>query len=187
MAPAAAITEKNRAKRAKKTAEVFTPDDLACEMLAKLPKEVWRKGKTFCDPAVGNGQFLIWALIKKISAGHDPLEALGTLYGADIFNENVNECRLRLLKIAWMCGEKITEEHVRVVLKNLFWCQLEVYPRGSLDYDFEFNHEITKESVKQYMDWIKKGILEKKNARGDDHVRVPSKEEFLAKLKKWFK
>src|ERR1035437_9850576 len=88
-----------RKLRQKETAEVFTPNDLVCEMLAKLPKEVWHKGRTFCDPAIGNGNFAIWILILKIRKGHDPLEALQTIYGCDIMRDNIRECRMRLLKV----------------------------------------------------------------------------------------
>ena len=48
-----------RKARQKQTAEIFTPDYLVNEMLDQLPKTVWEENKTFCDPACGNGQFLI--------------------------------------------------------------------------------------------------------------------------------
>ena len=82
-----------RQQRAKRTAEVFTPNSLVNDMLNKLPEEVWEENKTFCDPAVGNGQFLVWILLRKIAKGHKPAEALKTVYGADIMRDNIQECR----------------------------------------------------------------------------------------------
>ena len=91
-----------RSERAKKSAEVFTTDGLVGAMLSKLPKEVWEEGKTFVDPAgCGNGQFLMWVLIRKIAASHDPVEALKTLYGVDIVQENINETTNRFCCRNW--------------------------------------------------------------------------------------
>ena len=174
-----------RAKRAKKTAEVFTPDELVCEMLSKLPKETWEEGKTYLDPAVGNGQFLIWVLIRKISLGHNPTEALKTLYGADIYQDNVNECKLRLLKVMQVAGINVTIEHVRIVSKNIFWCRPDVYSKGSLDYDFEFDHEIKPDRLAKAAEWAI-GVLNKKAPDGRLHVEVPPRQAWIDFLKKWF-
>ncbi len=85
------ITKKNenkREKRRKQTAEVFTPNKLVNEMLDKLSdcsnNSVWKEGKTFCDPACGNGNFLVWVLLIKISKGHNPTEAIKAIHGLDI-------------------------------------------------------------------------------------------------------
>lgn len=161
------VQEKIREGRKKYTSEDFTPDKLVCQMLSKLPKENWKENKTFVDPAVGNGQLLIWALIYKIHLGHNPTDALKTLYGADIFNENVNECRLRLLKIVKK-HQKIKEEHVEIVLKNIHWLRTDLHPNGALDYNFEFDHEIKKERVEKFMENIKKGIIKSEN------IKIPS-------------
>lgn len=178
------VIEAARAKRVKSTGEVFTPDTLVCEMLSKLPQETWEAGKTYCDPAVGNGQFLIWVLIRKISLGHNPTEALNTLYGVDIVGTNISETRLRLLKVLKTCGVEITEEHAKIVMKNIFWARPDVYPNGSLDYHFNFDHELKSDRIEKF--WRQsKIILEAKE--GDKYfIRIPSKQTIMENLKKHF-
>ena len=143
-----------RKLRQKQTAEVFTPPKLVNQMLNKLPREVWKKGKTFCDPACGNGNFLIWVLLRKLSRGHKPLEALQCVYGADIMVDNIRECRMRLLKVITLMGEEITEEHIKAVMKNIVWINQHKYPGGSLEYDFEFNNSVNNKDVERWMEWI---------------------------------
>jgi len=151
---------KTREERAKQTAEVFTPNKLVCEMLAKLPKSVWKKGKTFCDPAVGNGQFLIWILLRKIQRGHKPLEALQCLYGADIMQDNIRECRLRLLKIISLF-ENVEELHIETVFQNIVWINQKTHPAGSLEYDFSFKRKAKRENVERWMEYIhENGVLD---------------------------
>lgn len=90
--------EHKRKLRRKSTAEDFTPHELVCEMLDKLPKEVWDDpAKTFIDNSAGNGNFLIEILNRKLKLGHDPLQALSTIYGIELQIDNVDEMKQRLL------------------------------------------------------------------------------------------
>jgi len=92
--------EKIRKDRKKQTAEDFTPKELVSEMLDKLPQEVFSDpSKTFCDPAAGNGNFLIQVLQRKLDQGHDPLQALSTIYGVELMPDNVLEMKERLLSL----------------------------------------------------------------------------------------
>jgi len=84
----------------KKFGEVLTPGPLVCEILDKLPRKVWKKRKTFLDNSCGNGNFLVEVLRYKIAHGHKPRKCLSTIYGVDIAEDNVQECRKRLLEIA---------------------------------------------------------------------------------------
>lgn len=152
--------QERRDKRAKQTAEVFTPPKLVKQMLDKLPKEVWKKGKTFCDPACGNGNFLISVLWRKLERGHNPLEALKTVFGVDIMEDNVRECRLRLLKII-DAYEEITEDHVRAVLSNIKKINISKYPGGTLDYDFDLTASgLNSKDVDRWMKWVENGKME---------------------------
>ena len=156
-------------KRIKQNAEVFTPNSLVNDMLNKLPKEVWYKNKTFCDPACGNGNFLVWILLRKIAKGHEPIEALKTVYGADIMRDNIQECRLRLLKVISLY-ETITEEHIEAIFRNIIWINMHRYPGGSLDYDFSFKNRPKRENVESWM----KNIHEKQKL---NEVELPVDEE----------
>ena len=160
--------EKNEA-RAKQHGEVFTPDPLVNEMLDKLPKEVWKEGKTFCDPACGDGQFLIWILLKKLSKGHDPLEALKTIYGVDIMRDSIRKCRLRLLKVISIFAG-ITEEHIAAVFQRIVWVNRKNHPSGSLEYEFEFENKVNWNDVDKWMkDIYRDHVL--------DDVELPVAEE----------
>jgi type I restriction-modification system DNA methylase subunit len=108
-----------RDKRRKQTAEVFTPSWLVAQMLDKLPMEVWTENKTFCDPACGNGNFLVAILERKLAKGHPPLEALRTIYGVDIMADNVAECRQRLLDIVARV-EKFSVGISTIIIRNKF-------------------------------------------------------------------
>ncbi len=170
------LTEKNhqnRQERNKKTAEVFTPDSLVNKMLNKLPKEVWKKDKTFCDPACGNGQFLIHVLYRKIQKfnkkyplSHNlALSILQSIYGVDIMQDNITETRLRLLKMIDLHGCSITEELIEAVFKNIVWLNPHYYPEGSLDsnWDWNFNKSPKKESVQTWLKKINEGKLHEVN------------------------
>jgi len=166
------IHGERREDRLKQTAEVFTPNALVNKMLAKLPREVWKKGKTFCDPACGNGNFLVWVLIRKIKRNHKPLEALRCIYGVDIMRDNIRECRMRLLKIISIF-EPITEDHIKAVFQNIVFLNSKKYPKGSLQYDFSFKNKVNNRNVQEWMDLVKRGTL--------DEVKLPVDEEVFGK------
>lgn len=84
-------------KRVKEKGEVFTPPSLVNEMLDQLPPETWQPNKTFLDPACGNGNMLVEVVRRKIEKGHCPIQAISTTYGIDIMEDNIKECKERLL------------------------------------------------------------------------------------------
>ena len=125
---------KRSSERQTQLGEVFTPTPLVIDILKKLPpgqvNGVWSEDKTFLDPACGNGQFLAVIAIIKTQLGHkDPLS---TIYGVDIMEDNVLECRQRLLAIA---GDNA---HNRKVVEKNIVCA------NSLIYDFEFKEPYWK-------------------------------------------
>lgn len=110
--------------RVKDLGEVFTPTPLVLEILAQLPDTVWGAGKTYIDPTCGNGQFLSAVLIIKMALGHT--DALSTIYGVDLMQDNVDECRQRLIDIA---GD--TPANWKIVKHNIR-CE------DGLTYDYSF-------------------------------------------------
>lgn len=87
-------------ERIKQTGEVFTPTPLVNELLDKLPPEVFMNPtKTFCDPACGDGEFLIEVLKRKLDNGHNLSEASASIYGVDLMPDNIKACKSRLRKI----------------------------------------------------------------------------------------
>jgi type I restriction-modification system DNA methylase subunit len=88
--------------RVKATGEVFTPTPLVQEILEQLPHDTFTDvNKTVLDPSCGDGQFLGEVLIRKMENGSTIEQALSTVYGVDLMEDNVELCRERLL-----CGRE---------------------------------------------------------------------------------
>jgi type I restriction-modification system DNA methylase subunit len=111
--------------RVKATGEVFTPTELVREMLEQIPIEQFTDpAKTFLDNSCGDGQFLGEVLIRKIENGSTFEQALSTIYGVDLMQDNVDLCRERLL-----CGRT---DLAHIVERNIV-CH------DALTYDYSFN------------------------------------------------
>ena len=128
--------ERERA-RVKATGEVFTPTALVQEVLDELPQDIFTSNKTFLDPSCGDGQFLGEVLIRKMENGSTLEQALSTVYGVDLMQDNVELCRERLL-----CGR----EDLRHIVEQNIVCAdgLRYHYRfdGSHPYDDEIKDQI---------------------------------------------
>jgi hypothetical protein len=114
--------ETKRKKRKKITQEDFTPSELIIEMFLGLPEEVWTDpSKTFLDNSAGNGNFLVAVLQRKLDHGHDPLQALSTIYGVELMYDNVEEMHHRMYTI--VKGLLVTQEDkdkaFKIIKENL--------------------------------------------------------------------
>lgn len=111
--------------RVKSTGEVFTPTELVREMLEQIPIDQFTDpNKTFLDNSCGDGQFLGEVLIRKMENGSTFEQALQTIYGVDLMEDNVALCRERLL-----CGR----EDLRHIVERNIVCH------DALTYDYSFN------------------------------------------------
>jgi hypothetical protein len=120
--------------RIKQTAEVFTPTQLAQEMLDKLEEEnptlFSDPTKTFLDNSCGDGQFLSEIVIRKMERSVCTLEqALSTIYGVEFMEDNVIECIKRL------AGPEPTIEIMDILSRNIV-CY------DALKYDYSFGVKI---------------------------------------------
>ena len=111
--------------RVKATGEVFTPTPLVQEVLDQIPLTQFQDpDKTFLDNSCGDGQFLGEVLIRKMENGSTFEQALSTVYGVDMMQDNVDLCRERLL-----CGR----EDLRPIVEKNIVCH------DALTYDYSFN------------------------------------------------
>ena len=111
--------------RIKSTGEVFTPTRTVQRILAKIPIDQFvNPSKTFLDNSCGDGQFLGEVLIRKMENGSTFEQALQTIYGVDLMQDNVDQCRERLL-----CGRT---DLAHIVERNIV-CH------DALTYDYSFN------------------------------------------------
>jgi len=125
-------------QRVKATGEVFTPTELVQEMLDQLPQELFTDpSKTFLDNSCGDGQFLGEVLIRKMENGSTFEQALQTIYGVDLMQDNVEECRRRLL-----CG-RIDLEHI---------VRTNIVCHDALTYDYSFNGTDQNQADLQWAD-----------------------------------
>ena len=100
--------------RIKSTGEVFTPIELVKEVLDQLPRELFSDvKKTYLEPSCGDGQFLGEVLIRKMENGSTFEQALSTIYGVDLMEDNVELCKERLL-----CGR----EDLRYIVEQNIVC-----------------------------------------------------------------
>lgn len=102
---------KKRQERKKSSGEEFTPPVLINEMLDKLDASSFKDPKkTFLDPCCGNGNFLLEILKRKLQSGHMLLQAVYTIYGIELFQDNVDECKLRIMNFIESNMEVFTDE-----------------------------------------------------------------------------
>lgn len=91
--------------------EVFTPAWLVNDMLGLVEAETQRIDSRFLEPACGSGNFLAPVLERKLAAVHSrygrseferrhyALLALMCVYGIELLEDNIVECRARLLSV----------------------------------------------------------------------------------------
>ena len=115
----------NQIKNKKRVAdhgEVFTSSREVNAMLDLVKQETERIDSRFLEPACGNGNFLAEILRRKLSVVEKnyknsqsdyqlyALIAVASIYGIDILQDNVQECRERLLTLF--------TDHYQLIFKN---------------------------------------------------------------------
>lgn len=80
--------------------EVFTPIELVCNILNKIPDEVWKNpNATFLDPCMGKGTFLLEIVRRLVYIyGYTEDDSKSRVYGYDIRVKYVNHLTRRGLK-----------------------------------------------------------------------------------------
>lgn len=98
-------------KRVADHGEVFTPSWMVEAMLDLVKDETERIDSRFLEPACGSGNFLVQVLQRKLAAvhlkygkskfdcHHYALLALMCIYGIELLDDNIAECRANLLEI----------------------------------------------------------------------------------------
>jgi hypothetical protein len=154
--------------RVKATGEVFTPTLLVQEILDQLPTELFTDStKTYLDPSCGDGQFLGEVLIRKMENGATFEEALSTIYGVDLMQDNVDLCRERLL-----CGR----EDLRPIVEQNIYCA------DALKFDYKFNQMDKKRKLKE--ERRRKKETKAKEKRLKEEKKKLREKELTATLKK---
>ncbi len=125
-------------KRVVDHGEVFTSSREVSAMLDLVKQETERIDSRFLEPACGTGNFLTEILERKLRVaearyGKNPSEyernvilAVSSIYGIDILEDNVIECRKRLFDIFERCYNSLFKDEcqkaVKYILeKNIIW------------------------------------------------------------------
>jgi hypothetical protein len=101
-------------ERQKKTAEVFTPPELINEMLDQIDIEMFKPGKTWLEPAAGDGNMVIEILKRKMHHGCTPTEAIQDVYAVEYMKDNHQAMIKRVLELV---GDN--EIHQTIVNNNI--------------------------------------------------------------------
>jgi type I restriction-modification system DNA methylase subunit len=132
--------------RIKATSEVFTPTTLVQKLLESFidPTNI---ADNFLDPSCGDGQILSEILIQKVKSGMTFEQALSTIYGVDLMQDNVELCRERLL-----CGR---EDLRHIVEQNIVCADALRY-----HYRFDGSHPHDDEVREQKQEELYKNLFE---------------------------
>ena len=106
-------------ERVAERGEVFTAEREVNAMCDLVANECLRPDSRFLEPACGDGNFLAVILKRKLAElrrkykksprdyEKQAIVAIGSLYGVDIMNDNVEACRERLYKILLVSDKNI--------------------------------------------------------------------------------
>jgi hypothetical protein len=130
--------------RVKATGEIFTPTPLVQDILAQIPQDIFvDPTKTFLDPSCGDGQFLGEVLIRKMENDSTFEQALSTVYGVDLMQDNVELCRERLL-----CGR----EDLRHIVEQNIVCADGLRYHYRFDNSYPYDDELKQKQQEELFD-----------------------------------
>lgn len=109
-------------ERITKNGEVFTPKSLVEKMMDKIPEEKWKDpNSTWLEPTFGSGNMLICMLERRIASGIEPIQAVKTLYGVELMQDNVDLCKDRIREVLRANKIKI-DKKVNDIIDHNFVC-----------------------------------------------------------------
>ena len=117
----------DKAQRIRQYGEVFTPLQTVREMLDTLEKEnpgIFEPGRTFLEPACGDGAFVVEILRRKFErcrGREDFTVALESVYGFEIQADNVAACIRNVTK---MCRRYFppTKQEMEIISDHIIQC-----------------------------------------------------------------
>lgn len=109
-------------ERITKNGEVFTPKSLVEKMMDKIPEEKWKDpNSVWLEPTFGSGNMLICMLERRIASGVEPVQAVKTLYGVELMQDNVDLCKDRIREVLRANKVKI-DKKVNDIIDHNFVC-----------------------------------------------------------------
>ena len=141
-------TEERRARRKnngkKSTQEFFTPYGIVKRMCDKISDEDWSDpDKTFLEPCMGNGQFVIYIIYNRLLHGVDWRTTLETLFTLELMQDNVDECKERVINLLKGLEIDFDETTAREIMSHNFVCH------DFFTWNFEQWREMSEEEIKK--------------------------------------
>jgi len=127
------MTQVKTKKRVADHGEVFTSEREVNAMLDLVKQETQRIDSRFLEPACGNGNFLAEILRRKLDVVESRYKksqleferyaviAVSSIYGIDILEDNVQECRERLFAIFDKQYSKIFKDKCKQACRDSAW------------------------------------------------------------------
>lgn len=117
----------SKAERVKKFGEVFTPEKTVrdmCDMLEAESPGCFEPGRTFLEPACGDGAFVVEILRRKFDrcrCRRDYVVALDSVYGFEIQADNVEKC---IANVVALCGTyfRPTLAEIQIINDHIIQC-----------------------------------------------------------------
>ena len=134
----------DRRKGSGGTAEYFTPYSIVKRMCDKVSDEDWSDpDNTFLEPSFGSGQFIIYMIYNRLQHGIDWRTALSTMWGVELMEDNVAECKQRVCDMLTQLCDDFNEDEARVIMDNNFVCS------DFFKWNFEEWRPMTDEEIKK--------------------------------------
>ena len=91
-------------------------------MMDKIPEEKWKDpNSVWLEPTFGSGNMLICMLERRIASGVEPIQAVKTLYGVELMQDNVDLCKDRIREVLRANKVKI-DKKVNDIIDHNFVC-----------------------------------------------------------------
>lgn len=125
--------------------EFFTPYSIVKHMCDKVSDEDWSDpNKTFLEPSFGHGQFILFILYRRIVEYNiDWCTALSTIFGVELMEDNVAECKQRVHKML----EAIAPDYNKDKANNIMNCNFICH--DFFTWNFEEWRPMTEEEIKK--------------------------------------
>ena len=135
---------KNRRKGNDGSNEFFTPYPIVKYMSERISEDDWKDpNKTFMDPTAGNGQFILYIIYNRLKHGIKWQTALETTYGVELMQDNVDECKDRVINLLNALDIAFSEKTAREIMDYNFVCH------DFFTWNFEEWRPYTEEELKK--------------------------------------
>ena len=138
-------SREDRRKGSGGSAEFFTPYSIVKKMCDKIPESDWADpNKTWLEPSMGNGQFILMILYRRIHEYKIPwMVALKNVYGVELMQDNVEECRERVHELLRNISSDYDPDIADLIMDKNFVCH------DFFTWNFEEWREMTDEEIRK--------------------------------------